>query len=61
MSDDTPPPPGSSDTYDVIVGQMRSYGAKNDREAHEAARNLIGFAQLALSVRRRQQRERQQQ
>ncbi|MDF3022777.1 MAG: hypothetical protein K0R10_138 [Alphaproteobacteria bacterium] len=48
-----PPVQKENDSYKRVVGLMHAYGARDDREAHEAARNLIGFARLALSVKSR--------
>jgi hypothetical protein len=53
----TTPPPAQqteADTWKRVVATMHAHGAKDDREAQEAARNLLGFAQLAMSIRRRQ-------
>jgi hypothetical protein len=40
--------------YDRIVGNIRNLydGDISDQEAHEAARNLIGFCKLLLEIRR---------
>lgn len=50
------PQRSASEIYDSIVGRIRvMYNNElSDKEAHEAARNLIGFCQKAIEIRSRE-------
>lgn len=47
---------GSADSFQGVVGVIHKHARRpyTEVEAAEAARNLIGFCQLALDIRRRQ-------
>jgi hypothetical protein len=55
MTSPAPAHPQESDSFQKLVGLMHAHGAKDDREAVEAARNLLGFAKLAVAVKRRRE------